>query len=89
MRDVPDVLARIAAYKADEVAELRARTGEAELLRRAEEQTAPLGFHDALRGPGTALIAEVKKASPSKGVIREDFDPAAIARAYEAGVRRR
>ena len=82
---IPDVLAKIAAYKADEVAELRARVSEAELLRRAWERPAPLGFHDALRGPGTALIAEVKKASPSKGVIREDFDPAAIARAYQAG----
>ena len=48
----------------------------------AAEASPPRGFADALRAPGTRIIAEVKKASPSKGLIREDFDPLAIGRAY-------
>ena len=82
MMDVPDILAKIAAYKVDEVAAIDAD----DIERRLAEITAPRGFEAALRQAAPpALICEVKKASPSKGVIREDFDPATIARAYEAG----
>ena len=82
MKDVPDILAKIAAYKVDEVAAINADRGEEAL----PSAPAPRGFEQALReSPQPALICEVKKASPSKGIIREDFDPAAIAKAYEAG----
>ncbi|GAB2796767.1 indole-3-glycerol phosphate synthase TrpC [Halomonas shantousis] len=83
---LPTILARILARKDEEVAERRARITEAELLERARLQSAPRGFTRALVeciGAGDpAVIAEIKKASPSKGLIREDFDPAEIARAY-------
>ena len=88
MCEMPDILRRICTVKREEIARLRERgTGELEgMLRR---QSPPRGFRAALTASDrVALIAEVKKASPSKGVIREDFDPAAIARSYErAGAR--
>jgi indole-3-glycerol phosphate synthase len=84
-----DILASIAAYKREEVRERRARPGAARIEARAAQASPPRGFRDALsraHAPGRlALIAEIKKASPSKGLIRADFDPLAIARAYEAG----
>ena len=82
------VLDRIKAYKLEEVAAAKAARPLAEVAAAAREAGPVRGFGDALRArarDGYALIAEVKKASPSKGLIREDFDPPALARAYEAG----
>ncbi|WP_072821002.1 indole-3-glycerol phosphate synthase TrpC [Modicisalibacter ilicicola] len=84
--DMPTILAKIVARKDDEVAERRARVSEAVLLERAREQEAPRGFVAALSRTieegDPAVIAEIKKASPSRGVIREEFRPAEIAKAY-------
>jgi indole-3-glycerol phosphate synthase len=84
-----DILARIAAYKRQEVASRRANLSEAALADRIASASPPRGFRDALlagRRSGTLpLIAEIKKASPSKGLIRADFDPTAIAIAYAKG----
>ncbi|MHB8530226.1 MAG: indole-3-glycerol phosphate synthase TrpC [Caulobacteraceae bacterium] len=84
-----DILARIAAYKTLEVAERRGRISRGALEDKARAASPPRGFRDALRRgrrPGRlALIGEIKKASPSRGLIREDFEPSALARAYEAG----
>ncbi len=86
-----NILTRIAGYKREEVAERRAATPDAALAGRIAAQTAPRGFARALaqasaaRPDRLALIAEIKKASPSKGLIRADFDPPALARAYQDG----
>jgi indole-3-glycerol phosphate synthase len=86
---VPTVLQKILARKAEEVAARRMLVGLDELERRAASADAPRGFARALvdrvQRQVPAVIAEVKKASPSKGVLREQFDPVAIARSYEAG----
>lgn len=84
-----DILERIAAYKRDEVRERRAAAPQGAIEARAQAQTPPRRFRAALaraHRPGRlALIGEIKKASPSAGLIRTDFDPPAHARAYEAG----
>ncbi|WP_103735231.1 indole-3-glycerol phosphate synthase TrpC [Pseudomonas sp. GZJR-8] len=86
---VPTVLEKILARKAEEVAERRARVSLAELEAQAKTADAPRGFANALIDQAKlkqpAVIAEVKKASPSKGVIRENFVPAEIAVSYEKG----
>ena len=84
-----DVLDRIAAYKRVDVAARKAAQSQAEIESLAMIAGMPRGFRSALKRraePGRpALIAEIKKASPSKGLIRPDFDPPALAQAYEAG----
>ena len=81
-----DILAKILAVKAEEVATARQMRSEAELLREAQARQDVRGFAQAIEdkiAQGTAgVIAEIKKASPSKGVLRENFDPAAIAATY-------
>lgn len=81
------VLDKIIAYKRDEVAERKQRLPQRTLEAQARAQPAPRPFARALENTGIrpALIAEIKKASPSKGLIRADFDPPALARAYEEG----
>ena len=82
-----DILEQIAAYKRIDVGARKSARPQAEVEAAAQAASPPRGFVRALRGayaPGRlALIAEIKKASPSKGLIRADFDPPAHARAYE------
>ncbi len=83
-----DVLARILAAKRREVEVSKTKVPFDEMQRRAKAASAPRGFEQALRAKiaqaKPAVIAEIKRASPSRGLIRADFDPARIARSYEA-----
>ena len=85
---VPSILQRIIQRKAQEVTEGKALLPMAELLSRANDSPSPRGFERGLRealAKGPAVIAEIKKASPSAGVIRKDFQPDQIARSYQSG----
>ncbi|MDH3704026.1 MAG: indole-3-glycerol phosphate synthase TrpC [Alphaproteobacteria bacterium] len=84
-----DILAKICADKRAHVAELKKQTPQQEMERHAAAGPPPRGFADRLAARADAgeygLIAEIKKASPSKGLIRDNFAPAALARAYQSG----
>jgi indole-3-glycerol phosphate synthase len=89
MTNPPDILKKIIDRKREEIRERGAKVSLEQLRAQAAEADAPRGFVRAIEqrldAQQPAVIAEIKKASPSKGVIREDFDPEAIARSYESG----
>ena len=89
MSDTPDILKKILARKVDEIQQRAGHESLRDLTQRAAGMPAPRGFVQSIEakllGKQAAVIAEIKKASPSKGVIRANFDPAAIAKSYQDG----
>lgn len=87
--EVPDILKRIVQRKHEEISERQAKVSRASLQAQARDADLPRGFarsiSQRLESGQSAVIAEIKKASPSKGVIREPFEPASIALSYERG----
>ena len=87
--DMSDVLTRICNDKRDHIAAAKQLRSQAAIEHSAANASPPRGFANSLAANVAAgrygLIAEIKKASPSKGLIRADFDPAALARSYEQG----
>jgi len=89
MNKTPDILKKIIQRKAEEIAERKANVSLAEIEKRAQSASPVRGFVAAIKNKidagEAAVIAEIKKASPSKGVMRENFHPADIAKSYEKG----
>lgn len=88
MNNTPDILKKITARKLEEIAERSAKVSLADIQAKLSEADKPRGFAQALRNKQAAgqsgVIAEIKKASPSKGVLRENFQPTEIAQSYAA-----
>ncbi|MEW8253121.1 MAG: indole-3-glycerol phosphate synthase TrpC [Candidatus Thiodiazotropha taylori] len=89
MKDTPDILKKIVARKQQEIADRLEKRSLQALQERLPESSAPRGFADAIaqriEAGEAGVIAEIKRASPSKGVLREDFQPAEIALSYQQG----
>ncbi len=88
-QDTPEILSKILAHKEKEIAEKQTRVTFEQMKEWAKDSDAKRPFEMMLRGAASAnkagVIAEIKRASPSQGIIREDFDPMAIARSYQFG----